>query len=114
MRECRRELGVFPETGLPLARCSLVECCPAAVLALLAGTAREDRWREALGMIAFVQLYLVIAGWVWIEGGRKPRCRRNHPVEGGRPLLVCQPGEVVFAAAKAALPCAQVQRSEDT
>ncbi len=54
------------------------------VLALFAYTAGEDRWREALGTIAFVQLYLVIASWVWIEGGRKPRCQRNHLVEGGR------------------------------
>ena len=54
------------------------------VLALLAITAREDRWRGVLGTIAFVQLYLVIASWVWIEGGWKPRCRRNHLVERGR------------------------------
>ena len=54
------------------------------VLALVAATGSDELWLQIVGTISILQLYLVIAAWAWMEGGRKPQCHRNHLVEGGR------------------------------
>ena len=54
------------------------------VFVLVATIPQDDLWGELLAMIAFGQLYAIIAAWAWLEGGRKPLCRRNHLLVGGR------------------------------